>query len=149
MTDIDWKAELRKIDREYQGLPPERTRTQIRLQKIQEIAAKQRFSERLSFVGIWARLFLVATLTVSLFWWPYGHRCGFPLVAFLLSNAVVIVGGIVLGVRTWRDRVPIVFGGAALCVVVVWTVMALHILPRFGYSPAGGATAGWSCTAAR
>jgi hypothetical protein len=149
VSDIDWKVELRKIEREYDGLPPERTRTQIRLQKIQEIAAKQRFTEQLSFYGIWARLFLIAALALSLFWWPYGHRCGFPLATFLLSNTVVIVGGVALALRTWRDRLPEVFGGAALCVVIAWTVLAMHILPRFGYTPATGASAPWGCTAAR
>ena len=147
MSDIDWNVELRKIERQFDGLPPERTRTQIRLQRIQEIVAKERFSVRLSLVGIWARLFLVAILAVSLFWWPYGHQCGFPLASFLLANAVVIVGGVALAVRTWRDRIGWVFGGSALCVVVAWTVMALHILPRLGYSPTGGTSAGWSCAA--
>ena len=147
VSDIDWNVELRKIEREYDGLPPERTRTQLRLQRIQEIAAKQRFGERLSLVGVWMRLFLVAALALSLFWWPYGHKCGFPLVAFLLSNTMVVVGGVALGLRTWRDRMGWVFSGAAVCVVVAWTVMALHILPRSGYSPAGATNAGWRCAA--
>src|SRR5262249_60890188 len=53
VSDINWNVELRKIVREYDGLPPERSRTQIRLQKIQEIVAKDRLSERLTLVGIW------------------------------------------------------------------------------------------------
>lgn len=145
MSDIDWSVELRKIEREYDGLPPERTRTQVRLQRIQEIAAKERFSVRLSLVGIWVRLFLVAALAVSLFWWPYGHHCGLPLASFLLSQTMVIVGAVALAVRTWRDRFGWVFSGSALCAVVAWTVIALHVLPRVGYSPAGGMSAGWSC----
>jgi hypothetical protein len=145
VNDIDWNVELRKIEREFTGQPPERTRTQIRLQKIQEIAAKQRFSERLSLVGLWAQLTLVAVLTLSLFWWPYGRHCGFPLVAFLLSNVTAIVGGVALGIRSWRDRIPWVFLGSTLCILVAWTVISLHTLPRLGYSPAGGTTAGWSC----
>jgi hypothetical protein len=165
MTDIDWNVELRKIVREYDASrgarvapvrrservprPPERSRTQLRLQKIREIAAKQRFTDRLSFVGIWARLALVATLAVSLFWWPYGHRCGYPLATFLLSNAVVIVGGIVLAIRTWRDRMGIVFIGSVLCVLAAWTIISLQVLPRLGYSPAGPTGARWSCAAVR
>ena len=109
MSEIDWNVELRKIEREFTGLPPERTRTQLRLQKIQEITAKQRFRERLTLVGIWTRLVLVAALTLALFWWPYGRNCG---------------------------------------VAVAWTVIALHTIPRLGYSPAGATSAGWSCTAA-
>jgi len=147
VSEIDWNVELRKIEREFTGLPPERTRTQLRLQKIQEITAKERVRERLTLVGIWTRLVLVAALTVALFWWPYGHNCGMPLAGFLLSNATAIVGGSVLAVRGWRDRMVWVFAGSAACVAVAWTVIALHTLPRLGYSPAGGTTAEWSCTA--
>lgn len=148
MSDIDWNVELRKIVREYDGLPAERSRTQIRLQKIQEIVARDRLSERLSLVGVWARLALVAGLTISLFWWPYGHGCGGPLAAFLLSNTMVIVGGVVLAVRAWRDRTAWLFAGSTACLLVAWTVIALHTLPRLGYSPAGGTSAAWSCVRA-
>src|SRR5262249_7135747 len=105
--------------------------------------------ERLSVVGIWARLVLVAALAVSLFWWPYGHHCGYPLATFLLSNVMVMVGGIALAMRAWRERMADVFGGAALCIVVAWTIMALHVVPRLGYSPVGGASVAWSCPAVR
>jgi hypothetical protein len=147
VSDINWNVELRKIEREFTGQPPERTRTQIRLQKIQEIAAKDRFLEQLALVGLWAQVALVAVLALSLFWWPYGRSCGFPLVAFLLSNVTVIVGGVALCLRAWRERMPWIFGTAAACMVLAWTVIALHALPRFGYSPAGGTSAGWSCSA--
>ena len=149
MSDIDWNLELAKIEREYDGLPPERSRTQLRLQKIQEIAAKDRLYEQLSLIGLWTRLILVAVLAFSLFLWPYGRNCGFPLVAFLLSNTTVIVGGVLLAVRGWRDRLVPVFLGSGLCVVVAWTVIALHTLPRLGYSPAGVTTAGWKCAIRR
>lgn len=147
VSDIDWSVELRKISREFDGLPPEPRRTQIRLQKIQEIASKHRFYERLAFFGVWARVALIATLALSLFWWPYGRQCGFPLAAFLMSNAIVIVGGLSLTARTWRDRMVWPFTGSALFVVIAWTVIALHTLPRLGYSPVGGTVAGWSCAA--
>ena len=146
MSDIDWTVELRKIEREYQGLPPERSRTQIRLEKIREITAKERFQERLAMVGIWARLILVAVLAISLFWWPYGHNCGFPLAAFLGSQLVVIVAGAALATRTWRERLAWPFAGATLFAVVAWTVIAVHTLPRLGYPTATPTRGGWSCT---
>jgi len=147
VSEIDWNVELRKIEREFTGLPPERTRTQLRLQKIQEITAKERFRERLTLVGIWTRLVLVAALTVALFWWPYGRNCGMPLAGFLLSNVTAIAGGAVLAVRGWRDRMAWVFSASAACLVVAWTVVALHTLPRLGYSPAASTTAAWMCAA--
>jgi hypothetical protein len=149
VSDIDWNLELRKIVREYDGLPAETSRTQLRLQKIQEIAAKDRFLERLSLIGIWVRLVLIAALGVSLFWWPYGRHCGIPLAAYLFSNGIVIIGAVALGVRGWRDRLPWVFIGSTACVALAWTVIALNVLPRLGYSPAGGANVGWSCAAPR
>jgi hypothetical protein len=145
VSEIDWNLELRKIEREYDGLPPERSRTQLRLQKIQEIAAKDRFYERLAMLGIWARLALIAALGLSLFWWPYGSHCGMPLTGYLLSNVVVIVGAASLAIHGWRERMVGLFVGSAGCVLVAWTVIALNVLPRMGYSPAGGHVA-WSCT---
>lgn len=118
VSEIDRNVEFRKITRELDGLPPERTRTQVRLERIQEIVAKDRFNERLVLIGIWARLVLITALVLSLFWWPYGHRCGFPLAAYLISNAVVIVGGVTLAVRGWRDRMVPVFVGSALCIAI-------------------------------
>ena len=157
MSDIDWNIELRKIVREYDGLPPEPPRplkrrsskTEFRLERIQEIAAKYEFYDRLAVFGVWTRLVLIATLTLSLFWWPYGRDCGFPLVAFLVSNAMAIVGGASLAVRTWRDRTVWPFLASALVILIAWTVIAMHALPRLGYSPAGVTGAGWSCASDR
>ncbi len=146
MSEINWNVELRKIVRQYDGLPPERSRTQIRLQKIQEIVAKERFQERLAMIGLWARLVLVGALATSLFWWPYGHDCGFPLVAFLISNVMVIAGGLSVAASAWRDRLIWPFSGSVTFIMIAWTVMALHALPRLGYAPAMRASAGWVCS---
>ena len=147
MSDVDWNVELRKIVREYDGLPPERSRTQVRLQKIQEIVARDRFNERLAIIGFWVRFVLVAVLTFSLFWWPYGHRCGFPLVAYLLANVTAIVAALTLAVQTWRARMTWPFVVSTLCAATAWTVIALHTLPRLGYAPLGETNTSWSCVA--
>lgn len=149
MSDIDWTVELRKIEREYDGLPPERTRTQIRLEKIREITAKERFQERLALIGVWARLALVGILALSLFGWPYRHDCGFPLAAFLASQLMVIVAGAALAVRTWRERLVWPFAGSILFATVAWTVIALHTLPRAGYPSQARVPNGWSCSQQR
>lgn len=151
MSDIDWNVELRKIVREYDGLPPERSRTQIRLQKIQEIVARDRalgrLNDQLTVVAFWVRYVLVGVLTLSLFWWPYGHRCGFPLVAFLLANVIVIAAGLVLAVETFREQMVRAFILSTLFVATAWTVIAVHTLPRLGYNPLGATHIAWSCTA--
>jgi len=151
MSDIDWNVELRKIVREYDGLPPERSRTQIRLQKIQEIVARDRLrgrlDEQLAVVGFWVRFALVGVLAFSLFGWPYGHRCGFPLVAFLLANVTVIAAGLALAVETWREQMVRAFLLSTLFVATAWTMIAVHTLPRFGYAPFGETNTAWSCPA--
>ena len=98
MSDINWSQELRKIEREYEtGLPPLHTRTQIRMQRIQEVVSKARFEQRLGIIGIWTRLVLVGALGTALYWWPYGNACGFPLMTFLASYVMVIIGGLAVG----------------------------------------------------
>jgi len=146
MSDIDWNVELKKIVREYDGLPPERSRTQIRLQKIQEIVARDRLNEQLAVVGFWVRFALVGVLTFALFWWPYGHQCGFPLVAFLLANVTVIAAGIVLAVETWREEMVRPFLLSTLFIATAWTVIAVHALPKLGYAPLSGTNTAWSCS---
>jgi hypothetical protein len=145
VSQIDWGVELRKIEREFDGLPPERTRTQARLQKIQEIADKERFDERLARAGVWARLVLVGALATSLYWWPYGRDCGFPLAAFLVSQAMVIIGGVSIAIRTWRDRLPWLFLITAVFIINAWTVLSLQTLPRLGFFMAPPTNVGWSC----
>jgi hypothetical protein len=146
VSQIDWGVELRKIEREFDGLPPERTRTQLRLQKIKELTERDRFDERLALVGIWARLILVAALATSLYWWPYGRDCGFPLAAFLISHTMVIIGGLSIAVRTWRDRLVWPFLGSGLFILSAWTVLSLQTLPRLGFPMAPPTSAGWSCS---
>jgi hypothetical protein len=145
VSDINWSAELRKIEREYDGLPPERSRTQIRLQRVQEIIAKSRFEERLNIVGVRVQLALIGALGTSLFWWPYGHSCGFSLWAFLAAQTVVIVGGLAIAIRTWRDQRVWPFAGSALFIMIAWTVLAVHALPRLGYAPGASLNATWTC----
>ena len=72
-----------------------------------------------------------------------------PFAAYLFSNVIVIVGAVTLALRAWRDRLPWIFIGSTACVALAWTVIALNVMPRFGYSPAGGTTARWSCVAGR
>ena len=147
MSGINWSVELRKIEREYDGLPAARSRTQIRLQKVQEIIARGRLEERLAAVGVWLQLALVGSLGMSLYWWPYGHDCGFSLAAYLASQAMVIAGGLSLAISTWRNRQVWPFAGAVFFCLVAWTVIALQTFPRMGYGVGARAHAGWVCGA--
>ena len=155
---MNWNTQRPQTARERDGFHPKGARaqrprrpskTEFRLARIQEISAKYAFYDRLSVIGVWTRLVLIGALTVALFWWPYGRDCGFGLVAFLGSNATAIVAGLALSARTWRDRTPWPFTGSLLFVALAWAVIALHTLPRLGYSGSGAAVAGWYCAANR
>ena len=158
MSETNWNARRGKTARAHDASrvktagvqrPRRPSRTEFRLARIQEISAKYEFYERLSVIGVWARLTLLAALTLSLFWWPYGRDCGFGLGAFLASNAIAIVAGLTLTARTWRDRTPWQFTGALLFVGVAWTVIALNTLPRLDSGASRAVLTGWSCPANR
>jgi hypothetical protein len=152
VSEINWKTELRKIVREYDGLPPEppsrprrSSKTEFRLERIQEIAAKYAFYDRLAVYGEWARLALAGVLTLSLFAWPYGRDCGFGLAAFFVSNIIAVGVGLSFTMRAWRERAVVLFIAASLVVLVAWSLIAVHALPRLGYSALGSSIVGWSC----
>ncbi|MFI5227899.1 MAG: hypothetical protein ACHQWU_02450 [Gemmatimonadales bacterium] len=149
MSGINWSVELRKIEREYDGLPPARSRTQIRLQKVQEILARGRLEERLAALGVWVRLALIAALTAGLHWWPYGHDCGFSLAAYLASQAMVIAGGLSLAISTWRNQLVRPFAGAVVFCLIAWTVIAIQVFPRMGFGATPRVSIGWVCRAGR
>ena len=81
MTEIDWNVELRKIEREYDGLPPEPSAAKLRAERAAEQRRRERAAATLAFFGAWARLLLVGALGASLLWWPYGRTCGIDLAA--------------------------------------------------------------------
>ena len=66
MSEIDWNAELRKVSREFDGLPPEPTPEEIRARRAAELATKQRNDEAAAVAGVWIRLFLVSSLAAAL-----------------------------------------------------------------------------------
>ena len=69
-----------------------------------EIVARDRIDERLAVIGFWTRFVLVAVLTLSLFWWPYGTPMRLSTRCVSFANVTVIVAGLTLAVQTWRDQ---------------------------------------------
>jgi len=148
MSEIDWNVELRKIERAYDGLPPEPSPNAVRARKAAEERARQRVAERLALVGAWARLALVAALAVSLYWWPGAHDCGRDLAAFLGAESMVVVGGVWAAVATWRHRLPASHGAALILLIAGLGLVAAQVLPRAGYATVAGVHAsGWRCDA--
>src|SRR5207245_184490 len=82
----------------------------------------------------WVRLLLALGLGIGMTQWPYTHGCGFPLYAYLVGVATVIVASFWTMLSSWRSRsglahflsIGLLFWGTGLA--------AREILPRIGYA---------------
>lgn len=145
MDQIDWKAELRKIEREYDGLPPEPPTAEDRSvppeppaaqhkgQKLPNIRAREEAERKVTLLAASARLVLVGVLLGALWWWPYANSCGFGLAAFLIAKAMIVVGGVWGAVFAWRNRLATSHTIAVAFAVVGLALIAAELLPRLGY----------------
>src|SRR5918992_6043738 len=107
MSEIDWATELRKIEREYDGLPPEPTPAEARKRLEMERREKLREQQRIYAIGTTIRLGLVVALAVGIWFWPYPQDCGHRLIAYLAAAGVIVAGGVWSVFRTWTGRSPI------------------------------------------
>ena len=160
MQDIDWKAELRKIEREFDGLPPEPTVGEVRAREVvtrrarehPEPRSEQRMvsDQHLVLIGAGARLGLVAALLGALWWWPYDITCGAGVIPFVGALVMVVVGGLWAAVFSWRHRLAMTHTAALLFVLTGLALLAVHVLPRSGYVTITGRPAvHWRCVATR
>jgi hypothetical protein len=148
MSEIDWKAELRKTEREFAGLPPEPTAEEIRLWRIAEEEEQRRRDSLNGAVGAWTRLLLVVALAAGLYFWPYARDCGVGLYTFLGAEGAVVVGGVWVAVYSWRRRTGRAHMAAFVVLLVGVALVAVEVLPRVGYAkqnPIEPVT--WGCTA--
>lgn len=148
MSDIDWTSELRKIEREYSGLPPEPSAEQVRVKRAAEQRAGERKHQKAALAGALARTVVVLLLAVALHFWPYAPECGFGLSAYLASVTLVVAGGVWAAAWAWRGRLPKLHVVSLLLVLWGLTLAGLQVLPRAGYLTIGTAPHGhWSCAA--
>lgn len=131
---IDWKTELRKIEREYDGLPPEPTPAEARHRREMERRDQMREQEHIYGIGTMGRLALVVAAAVGIWFWPYARDCGPPLVLYLVAASVIVVGGIWSVVRTWLGRNPILHTVALIATLWGLVLIAAEVLPRVGYA---------------
>ena len=146
MTAIDWSAELRKIEREYDGLPPEPSADQMRIRRDAERRATERKRDSANTIGAAVRLSLVVALAASLAFWPYARQCGDGLFAYVSAAGMIVVGALWAAVWTWRARLPRMH--LLTMAVLIWGVVlvGLELLPRVGYAKADAARpAAWWC----
>lgn len=143
MSEIDWKTELRKVEREFDGLPPLLTPEDLGLPRKGARRAKPGRRDVQTTAGAAIRLALVVTLAAAINFWPYGHSCGFGLFAFLGVEIAVIGGGLWTATYTWRGRLAKAHVLAMFIVVWGLALIAAQVLPRVGYATTSAA---WMCS---
>ena len=134
MPQDDWSTQLKKIEREFEGLPPEPSPAFKKLQSEEQRRAQERAKQRAAMIGGGARLILVAALGVALAFWPYEKECGSGLFGYLAVELVIIVGGLWVAVSTWHARLPKMHVLSLLIALTGLVLVATEILPRVGYA---------------
>jgi hypothetical protein len=147
MTDRDWDAEMRKIDRQLASVP-DAALTPATGAKGGKTAAGVAPSgaEATSTFGVFARLGLAVALGVAIVFWPYGARCGFGLAGYLAAVAVLVTAGTWSSIWTWRHRAARAHTLSLLLICWGLVLASIDVLPRVGYAkPTIDHPARWSC----
>lgn len=134
MVDNDWSVKLKKIEREFEGLPPEPSPAFKKMQSEEERRAQERAQQRAAMIGASARLILVFMLFGALAIWPYANDCGSGLFGYLGAEAVIVAGGLWVAFTTWRARLAKMHALSLLIVLVGLILIAAEVLPRIGYA---------------
>jgi len=146
LSEINWAVELRKIEREYDGLPPEPTPADIRQKRDLERQEREEQDAAAASFGVWFRLTLLLCLAVSIAAWPYDITCGAMLSGYMAAVVLLVVSGIWTAAATFTHHMPRRHLTALL--VICWGLVlgAAQVLPRIGYAnPAPGRATSWSC----
>ena len=146
MSDRNWDAELKKIDRQLESVSDEAmypAKTAKGAQAQAQVAAVQKST---STWGVFLRLTLTVALGVGMVFWPYSARCGAGLAGYLGAVTVLVVGGLWSAVWTWRHRAAKAQTLSLLLVMWGLLLASLDVLPRVGYAkPTAAHPAGWAC----
>ena len=146
LSEINWAVELRKIEREFDGLPPEPTPSAVRQKRDLERQERERQDAVAASFGVWFRLTLLLGLAVSIAAWPYDITCGAMLSGYMAAIALLVVAGIWTAAATFTYQMPRRHLTALL--VICWGIAlgAAQVLPRIGYAnPIPGRPTTWSC----
>jgi hypothetical protein len=146
LTHIDWSVELRKIEREFDGLPPEPSPSELRQRRDAERRERQAREARAGAFGVYIRLTLVLSLCLGMFSWPYDVDCGGSVFGYMAAVLTVLVGGFWTALTTWRHRMPRSHVASLLVMLCGLTLAAAQVLPRVGYAnPTPGRPTAWRC----
>ena len=147
MSDRDWDAELKKIDRQLEQVSDEAVfpskAAKSPAAKIDALEAQRTTST----FGVFARLTLAVLLGVAIVFWPYEARCGFGMAAYLGAVATLVTAGVWSSVWTWRHRAARAHTLSLLLVLWGMILGAVDLLPRLGYAkPTADHPAAWACS---
>ena len=134
MVDNDWSSQLKKIEREFDGLPPEPSPAFKKMQSEDQRRAQERAQQRRAMISGGARLVLVFALGVALAFWPYERDCGSGLFGFLGVEMMIVVGGVWVAFTTWRHRLPRMHILSLLIALAGLVLLGVEVLPRTGYA---------------
>lgn len=134
MVDDHWATQLKKIEREFEGLPPEPSPAYQKLQSEEERRAKERALTRAAVIGSSARLVLVLALGAALVMWPYSRACGSGWFSYVGVEGMIVAGGVWVGITTWRARLAKLHVLSLLIVLAGLALVAAEVLPRIGYA---------------
>ncbi len=145
----DWDAELKKIDKQLEGMSDSALIPAPA--KGASPAAKAAVAAQRDNTRTWPaflRLALATALAVGILFWPYPSRCGVGLAGYLAAVSVVTVGGLWSSVWTWRHRTARAHILSLALVAYGLVLGAMEILPRTGYARADATRPiGFSCVA--
>src|SRR3954471_14439961 len=134
MVDNDWSSQLKKIEREFDGLPPEPSPAFKKMQSEDQRRAQERAQQRRATISAAARLVLVFALGVALAFWPYERDCGSGLFGFLGVELMIVIGGAWVAFTTWRHRLPRTHILSLLIILLGLVLLGIEVLPRVGYA---------------
>lgn len=148
MSEIDWNTELKKIERQFDGLPAEPTAADLRARREADRETQRKREERALAFGAACRLAVVVTLAIAINFWPYARGCGFGLLAYLGAGTAVILGGLWAGVWTWRGRTAAMHAVAMIAVAWGLVLITTQLAPRAELGKTmSGASPAWWCPA--
>ena len=134
MVEDNWSSQLKKIEREFDGLPPEPSPAFQKMQSEDERRAKERTLTRAAVIGSSARLLLVLALGAALVIWPYSRDCGSGWFGFVGVEGVIVAGGLWVAITTWRARLAKLHVLSLIIVFAGLVLVAGEVLPRIGYA---------------
>jgi hypothetical protein len=146
---MKWTAELRKIERQFEGLPPEPSPAHARARQAIERRTRERRERQLTALGTWGRVALICLLGGAIFFWPYPRACGVGLFAYLGTEGLIVLGGLWATVWTWRVRMGFAHAFSFGIILLGCVLIGAQVLPRVGYAKTDASQPlQWWCVAA-